>query len=192
VLCWASVCRHAVAITPEGPLGRCRFTGVASPRPSDGGLPRYVGGSAPSSLLSGPARRSLALRPAGSPGRLGGPLSRRLRRFRYLCRRSDSFRLERLSSPGGTRTHWNNPHLFTSRNIISIIGHRRSPVIVIRSPQDRAGCARLGQISSGPGREDAARDGRDGPRSLTRHAPRAIVARPGTEKASPLVAGRLL
>ena len=97
VLCWVSVCRHAVAITPEGPLGRCRFTRVASPRPSDGGLPRHVGGSAPSSSLSGPAQRSLALRPACSPGRRGDPLSRRLRRFRYLCRRSDSFRLERLS-----------------------------------------------------------------------------------------------
>src|SRR5205823_3839148 len=117
VLCWVPVCRHAVATTPEGPLGRCRFTGVASPRPSDGGLPRYVGGSAPSSFLSGPTQRSLALRPACSPDRLSGPLSRRLRRFRYLGRRSDSFRLERLSSPGGTRTHWNNPHLFTSRNI---------------------------------------------------------------------------
>jgi hypothetical protein len=124
-LCWVSVCRHAVATTPEGPLGRCRFPGVASPRPSDGGLPRDVGGSAPSSLLSGPARRSLALRPACSPGRRGDPLSRRLRRFRYLGRRSDSFRLERLSSPGGTRTHWNNPHLSTSRNINDIIGRSR-------------------------------------------------------------------
>src|SRR5512135_30859 len=79
VLCWVSVCRHAVANTPEGPLGRCRFPGVASPRPSDGGLPRYVGGSAPSSCLSGLAQRALALRPACSPDRLGGPWSRRLR-----------------------------------------------------------------------------------------------------------------
>jgi hypothetical protein len=109
---------------PGGTTGSCRFTRHGPHFPSDGGLPRYVGGSAPSSLLSGPAQRSLALRPACSPSRLRGPLSRRLRRFRYLCRRSDSFRLERLSSPGGTRTHWNNPHLFTSRNINPIIGTR--------------------------------------------------------------------
>jgi hypothetical protein len=105
---------------PGGTTGSRRFTGCDPQFPSDGGLPRYVGGSAPTSFLSGPARRSLALRPARSPGRRGDPLSRRLRRFRYLCRRSDSFRLERLSSPGGTRTHWNNPHLFTSRDIIAI------------------------------------------------------------------------
>src|SRR5262249_14704339 len=80
-----------------------------------GGLPDPTASGRGASLLSGPARRSLALRPACSPSRRGGPWSRRLRRFRYLCRRSDSFRLERLSSPGGTRTHWNNPHLFTSR-----------------------------------------------------------------------------
>ena len=92
-----SVCRHAVATTPVGPPGSCRFTGVSLILPSGCGLPRYVGGSAPTSCLSGPARRSLALRPASSPNRQGGPFSRRLRRFRYLHRRSDSFRLERLS-----------------------------------------------------------------------------------------------
>ena len=41
-----------------------------SPRYESCGLPRYIGGSAPTSFLSGPARGSLALRPARSPGRL--------------------------------------------------------------------------------------------------------------------------
>src|SRR5207302_1798279 len=58
------LCRRAVAITPVGPLGAhiVRF-------PSDAGLPRSYGGSAPTSSVSRPAQRSLALRPANSPSR---------------------------------------------------------------------------------------------------------------------------
>src|SRR5947209_1675637 len=54
-------------------------------------------GSATTLDVSRPARRSLALRPVGSPSRQATRLSRRLRRFRYLHRRSDSYRLERPS-----------------------------------------------------------------------------------------------
>jgi hypothetical protein len=68
--------------------------------PSDGGLPRYRGGSAPTSLLSRPAQCSLALRPVDSPHRQAVRVSRRLRRLRYLHRRSDSFRLERSNLAG--------------------------------------------------------------------------------------------
>jgi hypothetical protein len=82
---------------PGGTPGLCRFERREPLFPSGCGLPRYIGGSAPTLNLSRPARRSLALRPADSPSRLDGPLSRRLRRLRCLHRRSDSYRLERLS-----------------------------------------------------------------------------------------------
>lgn len=67
---------------------------------SDCGLPRYIGGSAPTLNLSRPARCSLALRPANSLHRQAAHVSRRLRRLRYLHRRSDSFRLERSNLAG--------------------------------------------------------------------------------------------
>ena len=75
----------------------------------DDGLPRYVGGSAPTSSLSRPAQHSLALRPDDSLHRRAVHVSRRLRRLRYLHRRSDSYRPERPSWPGGTCTRWKDP-----------------------------------------------------------------------------------
>ena len=62
------LCRRAVATTPVGPLGACivRY-------PSGIGLPRYTGGSAPTSLVSRPAQRSLTLRPADSQSRQSRP-----------------------------------------------------------------------------------------------------------------------
>ena len=80
---------------PGGTTGLRRFAGCDPQFPSDGGLPRFHGGSAPTSSLSGPARRSLTLRPACSRGRLGDPFHRRLRRSCCLHRRSDCYRLER-------------------------------------------------------------------------------------------------
>src|SRR5262245_13839514 len=58
------LCPRAVATTPVGLLGACivRY-------PSGTGLPRYTGGSAPTSLVSRPAQRSLTLRPADSQSR---------------------------------------------------------------------------------------------------------------------------
>jgi hypothetical protein len=82
---------------PGGTPGLCRFTRREPRFPSGCGLPRYIGGSASTLTLSRPARRSLALRPANSPSRCDDPFSRRLRRFRCLHHRSDSYRLERLS-----------------------------------------------------------------------------------------------
>src|SRR5262249_58559227 len=71
---------------PAGPL-------VAS---ADG-LPQDTDGSASTTNLSGPHRsftRVAACLLAGPPS---GPLRRRLRRLRYLHRRSDCYRLERPS-----------------------------------------------------------------------------------------------
>src|SRR5271165_7090942 len=61
-------------------------------RPKNTGCPQ-----GPTLVVSRPARRSHVLRPVGSPSRHATRLSRRLRRFRYLHRRSDSYRLERPS-----------------------------------------------------------------------------------------------
>ena len=88
---------------------------TVSPVVSDGGLPRLFTGLAPTSVVSRLARRSLALRPADSLHRRAAHWSRRLRRLRFLRRRSDSFRPERLSWPGGTCTHWETPP-FTAHN----------------------------------------------------------------------------
>ena len=59
------LCVHAIANTPAGLM---EF--VRSYRSTNFGLPRNRGGSAPASLFSGPAQRSLRLRPARSPSRL--------------------------------------------------------------------------------------------------------------------------
>src|ERR1700747_2660319 len=56
---------------------------------------------APALHVSGPAQRSLTLRPTCSPSRLSDPLHQRLRRLRFLCRRSDCYRVERTSSRAG-------------------------------------------------------------------------------------------
>jgi hypothetical protein len=72
----------------------------------DGGLPRIYGGSAPTLKLSRPAQHSLALRPVDALHRQAVHVSRRLRRLCYLHRRSDSFRPERPSWPGGAYTRW--------------------------------------------------------------------------------------
>src|SRR5690348_2614783 len=58
-------CLHAVANTPAGLM---EF--VRSYHPTNFGLPRNRGGSAPALVFSRPAQRSLTLRPARSPSRL--------------------------------------------------------------------------------------------------------------------------
>ena len=66
------VCRHAVTITPVGPLDQIvRDEGLSTPRfsPATAAFPDIYGGSAPTLKLSRPARCSLALRPADSPHR---------------------------------------------------------------------------------------------------------------------------
>src|SRR5437870_9519111 len=59
------LCLHAVAITPAGSMELVRsFISTVS------GLPCVTVRSAPAPVLSGPAQRSLTLRPARSPSRL--------------------------------------------------------------------------------------------------------------------------
>src|SRR5260370_3809507 len=58
-------CLHAVANTPAG-----RMEFIRSYDSISFGLPAYRGGSSPPLSVSGPAQRSLTLRPARSPSRL--------------------------------------------------------------------------------------------------------------------------
>ncbi len=90
---------RAAAIPPAEPAGArvARF-------PPDTSLPRVPSGSASALPVSKPARRSLALRPAGSPSRLRDP-SHRSASVHVVASidRSDCDRLERRL-PGGIRT----------------------------------------------------------------------------------------
>ena len=118
VLRWISVYRHAVVITPVARWVGSLVRRVFQPSPllaSGCGLPRVIAGSASTLVVSRPARRSLALRPACSPSRLNDAFSRRLRRLRYLHRRSDSYRLERPSCRVGLAPT-EDPDLFTAHN----------------------------------------------------------------------------
>jgi AraC-like DNA-binding protein len=90
------LCLHAVAITPAGPM---KF--VRSSTSIVGGLPRDKVGSAPAIVFSGPAQRSLKLRPARSRSRHGDPFHRRLQQFRCLHCCSDCYRVKRTSSRAG-------------------------------------------------------------------------------------------
>ncbi len=85
--------------------------------PSDGGLPRYSGGSASALPFSRPAQRSLTLRPdyglhACRVAR-GDPLHRRLQPFCYLRDCSDCYRLERPVA--GWESHPLKIHAFPRR-----------------------------------------------------------------------------
>ena len=71
---------RAAAITPAEPVGAC-----VTHFPTDGSLPRFRGGSASALSVSGPARRSLTLRPAWSLSRPWRPVAPEcFRRCRYL------------------------------------------------------------------------------------------------------------
>ena len=95
---------------PEERIARAARGRRVSP---DGGLPPIRGGSAPASPVSGPARRSLTLRPARSPSRQSDPLHRGLQRLRYLHRCLDCYRAERSSSRAGV-TPAEEQRLFTA------------------------------------------------------------------------------
>ena len=72
--------------------------------PSDGGLPRISGGSAPALPFSRPAQRSLLVTACMLAKSLKDPLHWKLQPLRYLHDRSNCYRLERLL-PGGNLTH---------------------------------------------------------------------------------------
>ena len=103
VLPWVSQSRRAVVITPVGSLGRIahgtaystRFPSRRRRRPSP--CQWRVGSHVKPFGACSTFTRVTARLIAGPPC---GPLSRRLRRFRCLHRRSDSFRPERTRSRG--------------------------------------------------------------------------------------------
>jgi mannose-6-phosphate isomerase-like protein (cupin superfamily) len=91
-------------------------------------FPRNRGGSAPASLFSGPAQRSLTLRPTRSPSRLSDPLHQRLQRSRCLHRCSDCYRVERTSSRAGIPPLWTSA--FTAHPVCpSIVRKAPSPTV---------------------------------------------------------------
>jgi hypothetical protein len=127
---------------PGGTAGSGRFSGCNPRLPSSCGLPRFCGGSAPTSRISRPARRSLALRPACSRSRLSDPLHRRLRRSRCLHRRSDCYRLERPSCRAGVAPA-EDPSLSTAHTKSYAKGRPRGVAINLSS-----GCHQISVISS--------------------------------------------
>jgi len=93
-------------------------------------FPRTRGGSAPASLFSGPAQRSLTLRPTRSPSRRSDPLHQRLQQSRCLHRCSDCYRVERTSSRAGIPPLWTSaftahPGGPLSRSLCDSIHRRR-------------------------------------------------------------------
>src|SRR5262249_36196815 len=96
----------------DGLVGRLQSLGFLPPcYPSYGASTLTPVGLSPTECASlswthRPAQRSLRLRPACSPSRLGDPLPRRLRRLRFLHRRSDCYRLERTSYRAGSHPQW--------------------------------------------------------------------------------------
>ena len=84
------------------PLPRqVRWSLFARPSPSSAAFPVITVRSAPAITFSGPAQRSLTLRPARSRSRLSDPFHRRLRQLRCLRCRFDCYRVERTSSRAG-------------------------------------------------------------------------------------------
>ena len=101
---------------PGGPLGSDRSWTAYSTRfpihsPATAAFPIRVRGWRPHWSFRG-RQRSLALRPVGSLHRLSDTFVSRSRRFRYLHRRSDSYRLERPSCRVGIAPT-EDQHLFT-------------------------------------------------------------------------------
>jgi hypothetical protein len=107
------LCLHAVANTPAGQMEVCSLI-----HSIHFGLPRNRGGSAPASLFSGPAQRSLTLRPACSPGRLRDPLHQRLQQSCCLHCCSDCYRVERTSSRAGIPPLWTSA--FTAHPVTAL------------------------------------------------------------------------
>src|SRR6516164_951673 len=85
------LCLHAVALTPAGPMELVR-----SSLPIVSGLPCVTVRSAPAIIVSGPAQRSLTLRPARSRSRLAT----------LSIESSDSFV---ASAAASIATGWNEP-----------------------------------------------------------------------------------
>ena len=93
---------HSVNMPSSVPRrGRWDVSLMARPIPTgrpisnDGGLPQMSDGSAPAYDFSRPQQRSHDITACLLATPLNGVLSRRLRRFRYVHRHSDSYRLER-------------------------------------------------------------------------------------------------
>ena len=126
VLRWISVCRHAASSTPAGPLVRIIHGTAYSTRfpvPSDDGLPQDIDGSAPTTKISGPLRKFTCVAACLLAGSPSDPLHRRLRRLRYLHRRSDYYR--RNDQVAGRESHPLKIQAFPRRTISDFLLDQR-------------------------------------------------------------------
>ena len=107
------------------PLPRqVRWNLFARTFPSAAAFPNYTVGRLLHYMFRGLLSVHFTLRPACSPSRLSDPLHRRLRRLRFLHRRSDCFRVERTQFPGGTFTH-SGPAPFHGARVMNCYANQR-------------------------------------------------------------------
>jgi hypothetical protein len=139
------MCTHAA---PNIPVDRLSWS-IASARRF--GLPRSLGGSASTSVISGPAQASLALRPAHSLNLLSRPSSSGLR-----LRGSPSFTARWLprcidNSSGGTFTRWWRCTLMAHPTAIQVRSKRADSAPlerdVLRSGAIKSGKCRFRQVN---------------------------------------------
>ena len=104
----------AVAITPAGLMELVRSCCSIS-----GGHPDYTAGWLLRYMFRGLLSVHCTLRPTCSPSHLSDLLHQRLRRLRFLHRRSDCFRVERTKFPGGTFTR-SHPAPFHGAHVMSL------------------------------------------------------------------------
>ena len=120
-----SLCRLVVPGAPNGSSIRVRVKVV------DELIATGIRHPSAASLFSGPAQRSLKLRPARSPGRLRDPLHQRLQQFRCLHYCSDCYRVERTSSRAGLSPAMNH-HLSRRTRLLLLTGSRAAACNGIR------------------------------------------------------------
>ena len=118
---------------PGGLAGSDRsWAGVFQPvpwSPATTAFPRTQMGRRPRHNLSGPHRKFTCVTACLLAGPPSGPLRRRLRRLRYLHRRSDCYRLERTSCRAGVAPT-EDLYLFTA-HYVPVLPCPRDPAMAV-------------------------------------------------------------
>ena len=125
------LCMFAVAITPAGLMELVRSCCSIS-----GGHPDYTAGWLLRYMFRGLLSVHCTLRPTCSPSHLSDLLHQRLRRLRFLHRRSDCFRVERTKFPGGTFTRSHPAPFHGARVMILLAQNHRTPRVFTDCPPE--------------------------------------------------------